>query len=194
MPNESHHVCPWWVGYFLINPLRKLSEDPEKIFAAYIKPGMTVIDYGCAMGYFSIPLAKMTGNSGKVHCFDIQERMLRKLKKRARKRNLQKIISPHLITRNDETDFEGMDQSADFALLCHVVHEVPEKRTLFQNIYRMLKPEALLYFAEPPKHVKDDEFNQSVEYARQAGFVVEKSQAELKRNSVLFKKTKPVLR
>lgn len=89
MPNESHHVCPWWVGYFLINPLRKLSEDPEKIFTPYIKPGMTVIDYGCAMGYFSLPLAKMTGPSGKVRCFDIQERMLKKLGQRARKRNLQ---------------------------------------------------------------------------------------------------------
>jgi ubiquinone/menaquinone biosynthesis C-methylase UbiE len=189
MSNESHHVCPWWAGYLLINPLRKLSEDPEKIFAPYIKRGMTVIDYGCAMGYFSIPLAKMTGTSGKVQCFDIQERMLKKLEQRARKRNLQKIILPHLITGNDEADFEGMEQSADFALLYHVIHEVPEKKTLFKNIYRMMKPGALLYFAEPPGHVKAVEFDQSVEYARQAGFVVEKSQADLKKNSVLFKKT-----
>lgn len=190
MSNESHHICPWWAGYFLINPLRKLSEDPEKIFTPYIRPGMTIIDYGCAMGYFSIPLARMTSPSGKVYCFDIQERMLKKLEKRARKRNLQKIISLHLITGNDQNDFAGIDHSADFALLYHVVHEVPEKKTLFRNIYRMMKPGALLYFAEPPAHVKAAEFDQSVEYARQAGFVVEKSQADLRKNSILFKKTK----
>jgi hypothetical protein len=25
------HVCPWWGGYFIDNPLRRLIHDPEKI-------------------------------------------------------------------------------------------------------------------------------------------------------------------
>ena len=24
-------VCPWWLGYFLISPLRRLTQDPRKV-------------------------------------------------------------------------------------------------------------------------------------------------------------------
>ena len=69
------HVCPYWIGYFLINPFRKYIHNPQEILGEYIKPGMKVIDYGCAMGYFSLPMAKMVGESGKVYGFDIQDKM-----------------------------------------------------------------------------------------------------------------------
>lgn len=190
---ENNHICPWWMGYFLINPLRRFSDNPEKMFQPYLKPGMTVIDYGCAMGYFSIPLARMVGPSGKVHCFDIQDKMLKKLNERTRKRNLQKIISSHLIQRNNETDFKRLEQSADFALLFAVAHEVPDQKKLFKTIHRMLKAGSLLYFAEPPLHVKPEDFNQSVSYAEQAGFILEKSIMNSKSHSVLLRKTTPDL-
>jgi len=40
------HVCPVWVGYLLASPLRKLLQNPDKILAPYVKPGMTVLDVG----------------------------------------------------------------------------------------------------------------------------------------------------
>ena len=166
---ENKNVCPWWLGYFLINPLRRFSTNPEKMFAPYVKPGMTVIDYGCAMGYFSLPLAQMVGTSGKVHCFDIQKKMLDKLMSRAQKRNLHTTIIPHLIM-DEKMAFDQLKQSADFALLFAVAHEVPDQEKLFNAIHRMLKPCSLLYFAEPPGHVKLEEFNRSLSYAKKAGF------------------------
>jgi hypothetical protein len=36
------HVCPWWGGYFIDNPLRRLFHNPEKIVGPYVQPGMTV--------------------------------------------------------------------------------------------------------------------------------------------------------
>ena len=39
------HVCPWWGGYFIDNPLRRLLHVPEKIVGPCVQPGMTVI-YG----------------------------------------------------------------------------------------------------------------------------------------------------
>jgi hypothetical protein len=52
------HVCPWWGGYFLDNPLRRLLHDPEKIVGPYLRPGMTVM---WAAGLGSSPSPKWWG-------------------------------------------------------------------------------------------------------------------------------------
>jgi hypothetical protein len=36
------HVCPWWGGYFIDNPLRRRFHDPVKIVGPYVERGMTV--------------------------------------------------------------------------------------------------------------------------------------------------------
>ena len=51
----ADRVCPWWLGYFLASPIRKLVHDPRSILEAYVKSGMTALDIGCAMGFFSLP-------------------------------------------------------------------------------------------------------------------------------------------
>src|SRR5437867_3779272 len=78
---SSHSVCPWWIGYILASPVRKLMHNPHTILAPYVNKGMTVLDFGSAMGFFSIPLAQMVGPAGKVICVDMQEKMLERLKK-----------------------------------------------------------------------------------------------------------------
>ncbi len=60
----SEHVCPWWGGYFLDNPLRRLLHNPAKILGPYVKAGMRVMDVGCGMGFLSIATAKMVGDGG----------------------------------------------------------------------------------------------------------------------------------
>ncbi len=165
---EQKHMCPWWLGYFLINPLRKYMHDPYKLLKAYLKPGMKVIDFGCAMGYFSLPMARMVGETGKVYCFDIQEKMLAKLVSRAEKSGLGKIVEPILI--NMDQSHQAIDKSADFALLFAVCHEVPDQIILFSELASMLKSGACLLFAEPKGHVSPPEFEKSVSIAEQAGF------------------------
>jgi len=50
----AEHRCPVWVGYFLASGLRKLLQNPVKILSPYVKRNMTVLDIGCAMGFFSL--------------------------------------------------------------------------------------------------------------------------------------------
>jgi 2-polyprenyl-3-methyl-5-hydroxy-6-metoxy-1,4-benzoquinol methylase len=57
----AQRVCPIWVGYLLASPVRKLYQNPKKILGAYVREGMKILDIGCAMGFFSLPLAEMTG-------------------------------------------------------------------------------------------------------------------------------------
>ncbi len=163
------HVCPYWIGYFLINPFRKYVHNPQKILGDYIKPGMQVIDYGCAMGYFSLPMAEMVGESGKVYCFDIQNKMLDKLSRRAKKAGVDNIIDPVLINHQTSV-FDEMKETTDFVLLFAVVHEVPDREMLFTNLHTIMKRKGLLLFAEPAGHVSLKEFKKSVSLADDMGF------------------------
>jgi ubiquinone/menaquinone biosynthesis C-methylase UbiE len=117
----TEHVCPWWGGYFIDNPLRRLLHNPEKILGPYVKPGMTAMDIGCGMGFCSIAMARMVGNEGKVISVDLQQKMLDVLLKRARKAGVAERIETHRC----EADSLGVDTAVDFVLAFMMVHEVP---------------------------------------------------------------------
>lgn len=163
-------ICPWWLGYTFLIPLRKYQHDPEKILRPFIKQGMTIMDYGCAMGYLSIPLAKMTGGAGSVYCVDIQDKMLAKLQKRAGKHGVSSVIRPLLVGK--DYNVNELKCTLDFAVLFMVVHEVPDKAALFTDIYSMLKEGGRVLFFEPAGHVTPDDFENSLRMARSAGFKI----------------------
>jgi ubiquinone/menaquinone biosynthesis C-methylase UbiE len=167
---EKQHVCPWWLGYTFIIPFRKFQHNPEKILGSHIKPGMTVMDYGSAMGYFSIPLAQKVGNNGIVYCVDIQEKMLENLQKRAIKYNVSSVIKPLLLGKNYKVT--ELREKLDFVLLFMVVHEVPDKAGLFKDVFSMLKEKGKVLFFEPKGHVKSTDFEMSLQMAQYAGFKI----------------------
>jgi ubiquinone/menaquinone biosynthesis C-methylase UbiE len=82
---KEHHVCPWWLAYTFDNPLRRLIHRTAAMFHGLVEEGMTVLDIGCGMGYFSIALAKIVGPRGLVIAVDLQPQMLNILRKRAEK-------------------------------------------------------------------------------------------------------------
>ena len=79
----AHRVCPWWLGYFLLSPFRRLGQNPENILAPFVQDGMTVLEPGPGMGFFTLELSRKVGASGRVVAVDIQPRMLDRLKRRA---------------------------------------------------------------------------------------------------------------
>lgn len=170
METKPQYVCPWWLGYFLINPLRKYYQNPEDILKPYVQPGMKVVDYGCAMGYFSIPLARLVGETGKVYAIDIQEKMIASLRRRVVKAGLEQIIRPIVITEEDH--FDALTGEIDFALLFAMVHEVPDKNELFSNVANMVKSDGWVLFAEPRGHVSISAFKDSLKAAEASGFEI----------------------
>lgn len=164
----SKRVCPWWLGYWLLNPLRRLMHNPEKILAPFVTAGMTVLDVGPGMGFFSLPLARMAGPDGKVVCVDLQEKMLRALERRAAAAGLSDRIVTRICTPASLCldDFSG---KIDFALVFAVVHEVPDPANFFAELSGALKPGAFCLFAEPKGHVSVQEFEDSLAIAGQKG-------------------------
>ncbi len=166
MPKET---CPVWAGYLLSNPLRKLIHNPQKILKPYVKEGMKVLDIGCAMGFFSLPLAELIGANGKVICVDIQEKMMEVLERRAKKAGLLDRIETRIGSDNS-LNIDDLKEQIDFALAFAVVHEVDDPDKLFSEVYEVMKPSGKLFIAEPVFHVPRKDFNESVSVAEKKGF------------------------
>lgn len=166
----AEHVCPYWGGYFLANRLRKLLRNPYKILAPYVRPDMTVLDVGSAMGFFSLPMAEMVGPNGKVVCIDVQPRMLQVLRRRATEAGLADRIETHVSTENS-IGLHGHDATFDFALAFAMLHEVADPANFLREIHQLLKPGASLLLAEPKGHVKPADFEHTLSLAREQGFV-----------------------
>jgi len=72
----SKRVCPWWLGYLLASPIRRLLHNPTRILTPFVRPGMTVLEPGPGMGYFTLELARLVGTSGRVVAVDVQPKMI----------------------------------------------------------------------------------------------------------------------
>ena len=167
---RDHHVCPWWMGYLIASPLRKLGEDPAKILGPLVHPGMTAVDFGSAMGFFSLPLARMVGDRGRVVCVDLQPRMLSTLQKRARRKGLDQIIETRACSK-DDLGVDDLGGEVDLALAVHVVHEVPFPRRFLTTCRSVLKPGGKLLLIEPKGHVTDEEFEATKALATDVGLM-----------------------
>ena len=82
--NFKGDVCSHSHSFFLDNFVRRLIQNPKRIIGEYIQKGDTIIDLGCGPGYFSIDMAELTGDTGKVIAVDLQKEMLAKVGKKAR--------------------------------------------------------------------------------------------------------------
>jgi len=180
----SNHVCPWWLAYTFDNPFRYLFHKPERIFSSLVKEEMTVADIGCGMGYFSLGLARMVGKKGRVIAVDMQEKMLERVEKRAKKEGLSGIIDTRLCKEDDITVHETLD----FALAFWMVHETPDVREFFSQVFSTLKPSGLFLMAEPAFHVSHTQFYSELDMALDAGFRVKDNPKIAFSSSALFEK------
>ena len=162
-------VCPWWLGYLLLNPLRKLIQNPEAILGPYLEEGMVAVDAGSGMGYFSLPMAKLVGDKGRVIGVDLQEKMLSSLRKRAQKAGLSARIETR--RASGKTLNLARDKgSADFVLAFAVAHEVPDRERFLREIYDVLKQGGTLLLSEPKGHVTVRQFAETQSEAQVIGF------------------------
>ncbi len=165
------HVFPWWAGYLLLNPMRKRAVNPEKLLELYVKPGMTVLDLGCAMGFFSLPLAEKVGDNGRVICIDLQKKMIQTLNRRAKKAGLAGRIDGRTCT-NTSLMIGDLAGQADFALAFAVIHEVPDRKKFLAEVYRSLRTAGVLLVGEPARIVSPGELGETIDDGIETGFTV----------------------
>lgn len=107
-----------------------------------------VAELGCGnFGFFTFPLARLVGRSGKVFAVDLLKSTLSEIKDRSTKENLPQIVP---IWSNLEI-FKGTQieaNSLDSALLINVLHQSDKRAEIIREATRMLKRGGKLLIVE----------------------------------------------
>lgn len=113
--------------------------SPQKVLAqVHIDPGITVADFGCGGGHYSLLLADMIGPSGKVFAFDIQKELLARLKNLATAQNLENIQT--VWSDLDEPNSTSLKEDAvDRIFMTNILFQAEDKKALIREAKRILK-------------------------------------------------------
>lgn len=123
-----------------INPAAVITQLP-------IKEGMKVASLGCGHGYFTIPLAKMVGNTGKVYAVDIREDALASVRSRAETENLKNIESVRAnLEKENGTGLPNAE--CDFAILANILFQSQKKQEIIKEAARILKSQGRLVIVD----------------------------------------------
>lgn len=158
-------VCSEKHAGFLASPLRRLIHNPEKILGSMIQEGDTVVDLGCGPGFFTLAMAKLAGEKGRVIAVDFQQGMLDRLQRRSQ----GKPLGSRITLLRCETATIGIDDKVDFVLGFYVVHEAPDVEGFLRQVFDILKPGGSFLLVEPRLHVSYANWQRTVEIAVESG-------------------------
>lgn len=113
--------------------------DPGKIMSEFdIQEGMSVADFGCGTGYFTILLGQKVGKDGKVYALDVQEPPLDSVRAKAKAAGLENIET---VRANLEVlgGSRLPDNSQDMVLLANILFQSTKKAEIISESARVMK-------------------------------------------------------
>ena len=167
--DRSSALCPVEAAGSLDSVVRRWFQNPHRILSSYIRGDMTVIDLGCGPGFFTMEMARLLGERGKIIAADIQQGMLDIVKGKIEEHGYENKIETHLCTDSSI----GVTAKADFILAFYVIHEMKDQRRVFNELRTVIKQDGLLYISEPKFHVTREKFNTMTETMKECGFIPE---------------------
>lgn len=125
----------------------------EFLIKVGIKKDDTVLDFGCRVGHYTIPVAKIIGSKGIVYAIDTQSDALEELEQ---KKNIQKLTNIRIIKTFGQMSLPLEGESIDVVLLYGVLHyfKEAERKKLYRETFRVLKENGLVSIY--PKHCLTD--------------------------------------
>lgn len=123
-----------------------------------ITMGEKVLDFGCGAGFDMVVASRLVGPGGRVYGVDLTEEMV----ERAKKNLTDAGVTNFEIEKVDSEDIPYDNSTFDVVISNGVFNLSPDKRRLFNEIYRVLKPGGRLQFAdvvlegELPLHLSGD--------------------------------------
>jgi ubiquinone/menaquinone biosynthesis C-methylase UbiE len=160
---------------------RLLWQDASQVLSEIgIAPGVTMADIGCGDGFFSIPAARMVGETGLIYALDESTEAIASLKEKAAASGLTNLRP--VIANAEKTVL--CRHCADVVLMANVLHDFEEPLKALLNAHEILKPGGTLadldwkkeaqYMHGPPFSKRLSQENVSA-LLSQAGFKIVKS-------------------
>jgi ubiquinone/menaquinone biosynthesis C-methylase UbiE len=115
-----------------------------------IKPGFSVLDYGCGPGGYIAAAAQLVTESGKVYALDIQPLAIKQVQNITRKRKLANVAT--ILLSDCATGLP--DESLDVVLLYDIFHGLSRPDEVLRELHRVLKPDGILSFKD--HHIKEE--------------------------------------
>jgi len=111
-----------------------------------IRRGQTVLDFGCGYGMYTIPVARIVGEQGRVYALDKDKEALDALMQKAESACLTNI---ERMETSGELEIKLADETVDVVLLFDVFHsfyfpQAGDRRRLLGEIRRVMKSSAFL--------------------------------------------------
>ena len=163
--------------------LRLLLQNPRSILKRYIHSGMTVLDLGCGTGYFTLEIAKLLENKGKVIAADVQKGMLEILIHKLENSELRKQIQ----ILNNQENILNLTDKVDFILAFYSFHEMKYIDSITYELQKTIKPETKILISEQKFHVSKYTFNTIVQKMENIGFEIYKRPRIFLSRTVLMK-------
>lgn len=117
---------------------------PDRIVKnLHIPEGAHVADFGAGSGYFTLLVAKMVGESGRVTAIDVQKEPLQVIDTKAKDAGLHNVAT---VRGNLEVD-GGSDlpaASQDMVFLANILFQSQQKDAIVQEARRVLKQDGQL--------------------------------------------------
>lgn len=127
-------MCFFKLRDYFSNPRQLLKKIP-------LKEGMTIVDYGCGIGRYTLPVAESVGLNGKVIAVDIQPLAIKTVKEKAARRGLTNVE----VILVDSYNTGIQDSSIDIVLLIDTLHMIEHCDALLQEFYQILKQDGLAF-------------------------------------------------
>jgi ubiquinone/menaquinone biosynthesis C-methylase UbiE len=105
-----------------------------------VKPGQTVVDYGCGPGRYAVELARLVGSDGKVIAVDLVDMALRETRKRLEASGLHNFD----LKLAQGYDSGVADNTADIVFIIDMFHHIADTYTFLREVFRISKPNGLL--------------------------------------------------
>jgi ubiquinone/menaquinone biosynthesis C-methylase UbiE len=133
-------------------------EGVEFLRKAGIRENHIVLDFGCGVGHYTIPAARILASTGFVYAVDKEQQAVSKLRRKAQANNLKNI---KVMKASGQIKLGFESESIDIVLFYDVLHYFgkEDRKKLYQEAFRVLKQDGLL--SAYPKHtLKDDPIRQ----------------------------------
>ena len=140
---SANHKMEWW----------ERDGGPKFLKKIGLRSGQKILDFGCRVGHYTIPAARVVGKEEIVYAVDKESEALNELSSKITAHNLTNV---RVTKTSGQLKLPLESRIIDIVLLYDVLHYFikNERIKLYQEVFRVLREGGLL--SVYPKHIAED--------------------------------------